>query len=181
MTANGRWDLIRHLKVKYDHRYSRFISIKILAFVNKLGLTTRVRSGKSCTAISCNVTAISHDVSVMSGYANTNPIWYCRWNARQALRSTLPSTEWIPGALSSGVKQPRREADHPHSVQRLRMIGAVYIFHLHTFMACRRKTTSTFTFTVAAVGNALTSFCLVLSILVLTSGESRAEGLDVKC
>jgi hypothetical protein len=87
----------------------------------------------------------------------------------------------MSGALSSGVKRPGREADHQHLVQRLRMTGAVYLFHLHPFMACRRKTTFTFTFTVAAVGNALTSFRHVLSILVRAVGESRAEGLDVKC
>jgi len=85
------------------------------------------------------------------------------------------------GDLSSGLKLPGREADHPHLVQRLRMTGAVYLFHLHAFMACRRKPTFTFTFTVAAVGNVLTSFCHVLSVLVRTVGESRAEGLDVKC
>jgi len=82
-------------------------------------------------------------------------------------------------ALSSGLKRPEREADHPHLVQRLRMTGAVYPFHLHAFVACRKKTTFTFTFTVAAVGSAFTSFCHVS--LVRTVGESRAEGLDVKC
>jgi hypothetical protein len=29
-----------------------------------------------------------------------------------ALRSTQPPIQWIPGALSPGVKRPRREADH---------------------------------------------------------------------
>jgi hypothetical protein len=29
-----------------------------------------------------------------------------------ALGPTKPSIQWIPGALSPGVKRPRREADH---------------------------------------------------------------------
>jgi hypothetical protein len=41
------------------------------------------------------------------------------------------------GALSSGVKLPGREADHPHLVQRLRMTEALYLHHLYAFMACR--------------------------------------------
>jgi hypothetical protein len=32
--------------------------------------------------------------------------------SRQALGPTQPSTQWIPGALSLGVKRPGREADH---------------------------------------------------------------------
>jgi hypothetical protein len=31
---------------------------------------------------------------------------------RPALRSTQPPIQWVPGALSSGVKRPGREADH---------------------------------------------------------------------
>jgi hypothetical protein len=81
-------------------------------------------------------------------------------------------------ALSSGLKRPDSEADHPHLVQMLRLTGAVYPSHLHAFMACRRKTTFTFTFTVVAVCGAFNSFCHMS--LVRTFGESRAEGLDVK-
>jgi hypothetical protein len=32
--------------------------------------------------------------------------------SRPALRSTQPSIQWVPGALSLGVKWPRRESDH---------------------------------------------------------------------
>jgi hypothetical protein len=38
--------------------------------------------------------------------------------SRTALGSTQPPIQWVPGALSLGVKRPRREADHspPSSV-----------------------------------------------------------------
>jgi hypothetical protein len=32
--------------------------------------------------------------------------------SRQALRPTQPPVQWVPGALSLGVKRPGREADH---------------------------------------------------------------------
>jgi hypothetical protein len=33
---------------------------------------------------------------------------------RPALGPTQPPTQWVPGALSLGVKRPRRETDHSH-------------------------------------------------------------------
>jgi hypothetical protein len=33
-------------------------------------------------------------------------------SSRPALGSTQPPIQWVPGALSPGVKRPRREADH---------------------------------------------------------------------
>jgi hypothetical protein len=32
--------------------------------------------------------------------------------SRPTLRSTQPPIQWVPGALSTGVKRQRREADH---------------------------------------------------------------------
>jgi hypothetical protein len=32
--------------------------------------------------------------------------------SRMALGPTLPPIQWVPGALSLGVKRPGREADH---------------------------------------------------------------------
>jgi hypothetical protein len=32
--------------------------------------------------------------------------------SRPALRPTQPPIQWVPGALSAGVKRPRREVDH---------------------------------------------------------------------
>jgi hypothetical protein len=32
--------------------------------------------------------------------------------SRPALRPTQPPIQWVTGALSSGIKRPRREADH---------------------------------------------------------------------
>jgi hypothetical protein len=33
-------------------------------------------------------------------------------SSRPALGPTQPPMQWVPGALSPGVKRPRREADH---------------------------------------------------------------------
>jgi hypothetical protein len=33
-------------------------------------------------------------------------------SSRPALRSTQPPIQWVPGALSPGVKRPGRDADH---------------------------------------------------------------------
>jgi hypothetical protein len=33
---------------------------------------------------------------------------------RPALRPTQPPIQWVPGALSLGVKRPGREVDHSH-------------------------------------------------------------------
>jgi hypothetical protein len=35
-------------------------------------------------------------------------------SSRPALRSTHPPTQWVPGALSPGVKRPGREVGHSH-------------------------------------------------------------------
>jgi hypothetical protein len=47
-------------------------------------------------------------------------------SSRSALRPTQPPIHWVPGALSLGVRRPRREADHlSRSVPRSRMRGAI--------------------------------------------------------
>jgi len=45
--------------------------------------------------------------------------------SRPVLGPTQPPVQWIPGALSLGVKRPGREADHLHLVPRSRMRGAI--------------------------------------------------------
>jgi hypothetical protein len=34
--------------------------------------------------------------------------------SRSALEPTQPPIQWVPGAISRGVKRPGREADHSH-------------------------------------------------------------------
>jgi hypothetical protein len=41
------------------------------------------------------------------------------------LRSTQPPIQWVPGALSSGVKRQGCEADHLHLVPRARKRGPI--------------------------------------------------------
>jgi hypothetical protein len=43
-------------------------------------------------------------------------------SSRLALRSTQPHIQWVPGALSPGVKRPGREVDHsPTSAEVMKM------------------------------------------------------------
>jgi hypothetical protein len=44
-------------------------------------------------------------------------------SSRPALRSTQPHIQWVPGALSAGLKRPGREADHspPTSAEVMKM------------------------------------------------------------
>jgi hypothetical protein len=46
-------------------------------------------------------------VSVYAFYSIVIALW-----SRTALGPTQPPIQWVPGALSLGVKRPRREADH---------------------------------------------------------------------
>jgi hypothetical protein len=45
-------------------------------------------------------------------------------SCKPALGSTQSPTQWVPGALSPGVKRPRREADHspPASAEVKKML-----------------------------------------------------------
>jgi hypothetical protein len=61
---------------------------------------------------------------------------------RRPLGPTQPPIQWIPGALSLGVKRPGREADHSHLVPRSRMRDAIPPLPQHAFMAwCSVKKT----------------------------------------
>jgi len=49
--------------------------------------------------------------------------------SRPALGSTQSSIQWVPRALSKGVKPPGHEADHPPpSIKMLGICGAVLPF-----------------------------------------------------
>jgi hypothetical protein len=54
-----------------------------------------------------------------------------------ALGPTHSPIQWVPGALSLGVKRPGREADHspPSSGEVKRMSGAIPPFPQYAFMA----------------------------------------------
>jgi hypothetical protein len=45
--------------------------------------------------------------------------------SRPLLVPIWPPIQWVPRALSLGVKEPRHEADHSHSTPRLKMCGAI--------------------------------------------------------
>jgi hypothetical protein len=53
-----------------------------------------------------------------------------------ALGPTQPSIQWVPGALSLGVKRPGREADHsPNIIPRSRMCGVILSLPHYVLMA----------------------------------------------
>jgi hypothetical protein len=56
--------------------------------------------------------------------------------SRPALGPTHPPIQWVPGALSLGVKRQGREADHsPPSSAEFKMRGAVRLLPQYAFMA----------------------------------------------
>jgi hypothetical protein len=64
--------------------------------------------------------------------------------SRPALRPTQPPIQWVPGALSVGVKGSEREADaHPHLVLRSRMWGAIPPLQYAFMLWCTVKSTGT--------------------------------------
>jgi hypothetical protein len=57
-------------------------------------------------------------------------------SSKPALGSTQPPIQWVPEALSPGVKRPEREADHSPSVSA--EVKKMYLYtstHPYTFMA----------------------------------------------
>jgi hypothetical protein len=72
--------------------------------------------------------------------------------SRTALGPTQPPIQWVPGALSLGVKQPGREADHsPPSSTEVKECVELYLHSpQYAFMAwCLVKHRDNFTFTQA--------------------------------
>jgi hypothetical protein len=75
--------------------------------------------------------------------------------SRPALGPTQHPIQWVPGALSLGVRRPRREADHsPPSRPRSRMTGAIPPLPQYASMAwCSviKKHRYKFTFTMFGI------------------------------
>jgi hypothetical protein len=67
---------------------------------------------------------------------------------RTALGSTQPPIQWVPGALSVGVKRPAHEADHsPPSSAEIEECVELYLHSQYAFMAwCLVKHRDNFTF-----------------------------------
>jgi hypothetical protein len=55
--------------------------------------------------------------------------------SRTALGPTQPPIQWVPGALSLGVRRPGREADHPHLVPRSKNEWSYISIPHYAFMA----------------------------------------------
>jgi len=62
-------------------------------------------------------------------------IFFFTTASRTALEPTQPPIQWIPGALSLGVKRSGCEADHSHLVPTSRMHGAIPPFLQYVFVA----------------------------------------------
>jgi hypothetical protein len=107
------------------------------------------------------------------GYYHYNDYYYVE---------TQPPIQWVPGALSLGVKRPGREADQsPHLVPRLRMLGATLPFPQYIFMVwCLVKHRDNFNFTLFhkefTYGGVSKSFWTEsIRVYMLTFGISRLE------
>jgi hypothetical protein len=74
--------------------------------------------------------------------------------SRTALGPTQPTIQWVPGAISLGVKRPGREADNsPPSSAEVKMRGAIPPLPKYAFMAwCLVKHRDNFTFLQALEG-----------------------------
>jgi len=51
----------------------------------------------------------------------------------------LPPAQWVPGTLTSGERQPGREADHIYFVPRLRISGVIPTLHHTLSMSAQRR------------------------------------------
>jgi hypothetical protein len=70
--------------------------------------------------------------------------------SRYALGPTQPPNQWVPGALSLGVKRPGREADRspPSSAEVKELSGAIPpLPNTHTWCGAQLKHRNNFTFT----------------------------------
>jgi hypothetical protein len=82
--------------------------------------------------------------------------------SKMALGPTLPPIQWVPGALSLGIKRPGREADH--SPQSSTEVKEWVELHLHSpntpsWRGAQLKHRDNFTFT----------FCLCRNLIILES------------
>jgi hypothetical protein len=70
--------------------------------------------------------------------------------SRTALGPTQPPIQWVPAALSLGVKRPGREADHsPPSSIEVKECVELYLHSQYVFMTwCLVKHRNNFTFTL---------------------------------
>jgi len=101
------------------------ILLPIMLVVGKQGwmenrsITERVPS--SVLSASTNVKMIKESILQYnrtigwSGFESRPRLWTLHFYtlSRPVLGPTQPPMQWIPGSLSSGVKRPRHEADHP--------------------------------------------------------------------
>jgi len=72
-------------------------------------------------------------ISIATGYGLDNGVWWFdSWQglgiflffsiSKLTLGSTQPPIQWVPGALSPGIKQPVCEADHSPSSVHLQVM-----------------------------------------------------------
>jgi hypothetical protein len=92
--------------------------------------------------------------------------------SRPALGPTEPSTQWVPGALSLGVKRLEREADHsPPSSADVKECVELYIHFPSTLpwrgAQLKRSTTLTFDFNIRSLNEVFECERIFLTLLLL--------------
>jgi hypothetical protein len=59
-----------------------------------------------------SVSKVSKQEAIAKGYSNFLVLFVLFSSSRPVVRPTRPPFQWVPGALSLGVKRPGPEADH---------------------------------------------------------------------
>jgi hypothetical protein len=84
--------------------------------------------------------------------------------SRMALGPTQPPIQWVPGALSLGIKQPGLEADHsPPSSAKVKEWVELYLHSPNMpvwYGAQLKKSTGTFTWTYVQMSMGTAHMCL---------------------
>jgi hypothetical protein len=89
---------------------SNFETLKFLGAGGKYNFCYLCRGSEPCrNAVHLNVPALIHEQQSFEIYMG---IFLFITASRTALGPTQPPIQWVPRALSLGVKRPGREADH---------------------------------------------------------------------
>jgi hypothetical protein len=94
----------------HKHVYKQIYSIPYDLLHKKIFFIFNIRSRDSSVGIATGYWLENREVGVRVPVKVKNFLFFT--SSRPALGPTQPPIQWVPGALSQGVKPPGREADH---------------------------------------------------------------------